>query len=72
MKRIIFINQVTGPLLIDMINVFVEKKYEVILYTGKIERTTRDLDIRVKVRKLCLYRKNNNFQSLLKMYKNHI
>jgi len=65
MSTIIFVNQVTGPLLIDMINVFVEKKYEVILYTGKIERTTRDLDIRVKVRKLCLYRKNNNFQRLL-------
>ena len=59
MKRIVFINQVAGPLLIDMINVFVEKKYEVILYTGKIEKTTRDLDARVKIRKLCLYRKNN-------------
>ena len=65
MKRIIFINQVAGPLLIDMINVFVEKKYEVILYTGKIEKTTRDLDARVKIRKLCLYRKNNNFKRLL-------
>jgi len=65
MKRIIFVNQVTGPLMIDMINVFVEKKYKVILYTGKIEKTTRDLDARVKVRKLCLYRKDNNLKRLL-------
>jgi glycosyltransferase involved in cell wall biosynthesis len=65
MKRIVFVNQVAGPLLIDMINVFVKKKYEVILYTGKIEKTTRDLDARTKVRKLCLYRKNNNFKRLL-------
>ena len=64
MKRIVFVNQVTGPLLIDMINVFVKKKYEVILYTGKVEKTTRDLDARVKVRKLCIYRKNNNFKRL--------
>jgi len=65
MSTIVFVNQVTGPLLIDMINVFVEKKYKVILYTGKIEKITRDLDARVKVRRLCLYRKNNNFQRLL-------
>jgi len=65
MSTIIFVNQVTGPLLIDMVNVFVENKHEVILYTGKIEKTTRELDARVKVRRLCLYRKNNNFQRLL-------
>jgi glycosyltransferase involved in cell wall biosynthesis len=64
MNRIIFINQVTGPLLIDMINVFVEKKCEVILYTGEIIKTSDDLHRRVKVRKFCPYKKNNNLNRL--------
>ena len=55
MNRIIFINQETGPLLIDMINVFAEEKYNIILYTGEIRRTSIDLNPRVKIRKLCKY-----------------
>jgi len=64
MNRIIFINQETGPLLIDMINVFAEEKYNIILYTGEIRRTSIDLNPRVKIRKLCKYRKNNNLNRL--------
>ena len=64
MKHIIFINQVTGPLLIDMVNVFAEKNYVVNLYTGEISKTTTDLDKRVLVKKLTKYKKNNNFYRL--------
>ena len=62
MKRIIFINQVTGPLMIDMLNVFIEKKCDVILYTGEISKTSDDLHGKVKVRKLISYKKDNNFK----------
>ena len=64
MSKIIFINQETGPLLIDMINVFADKKSKIILYTGEVIKTSEDLDGRVKVRKLCRYKKNNNLVRL--------
>ena len=64
MNRIIFLNQETGPLLIDMINVFAENNIIIILYTGEIIKTSTDLNPRVKVRKLCKYRKNNNLNRL--------
>ena len=65
MKNIIFINQVTGPLLIDMVNVFAEKDHKVILYTGEISKTSDDLDQRVIVKKLTTYKKNNNGNRLV-------
>lgn len=64
MKHIIFINQVTGPLLIDMVNVFANNNYKVDLYTGEVSKTTIDLDKRVFVKKLTKYQKNNNFLRL--------
>jgi len=65
MKNIIFINQVTGPLLIDMVNVFAEKDHKVILYTGEISKTSNDLDQRVIVKKLTTYKKDNNVNRLV-------
>ena len=64
MKHIIFINQVTGPLLIDMVNVFANNNYKVDLYTGEVSKTTSDLDKRVFVKKLTKYQKNNNLLRL--------
>lgn len=60
MHRIIFVNQEAGPLLIDMINVLVDKGFDVVLYTGQIIKTSIDLNENVKVRKLCEYKKYNN------------
>ena len=65
MKKIIFINQETGPLLIDMINEVCKKKIDTVLYTGEVIKTYAELDSRVKVRKLKIYRKNNNFQRII-------
>lgn len=57
-KHYIFINQVTGPLFIDILNAFVEKNYSVTLYTGKIEKTYAELDPNVHVRKLVSYKRD--------------
>ena len=63
-KNIIFINQETGPLLIDMINHCVKNDVNAVLYTGKVIKTYADLDDRVKIRNLCTYRKDNAFNRI--------
>jgi glycosyltransferase involved in cell wall biosynthesis len=65
MNRVIFINQVTGPLLIDILNVYAKKDCEVILYTGLVTKTYAELSDSVKTRKLCSYRRNNSLNRLL-------
>lgn len=60
LNKIIFVNQEAGPLLIDMINVFVIKGFDVVLYTGEVVKTSVDLDRKVKVRLFCRYKKQNN------------
>ena len=60
MKKIIFINQEAGPLLIDMINVVAKNDIAIILYTGEVIKTYAELDSGVKVRRLCKYKKSNN------------
>jgi glycosyltransferase involved in cell wall biosynthesis len=60
LRRIIFVNQEAGPLLIDMINVFAKNGFDVVLYTGQVIKTSVDLDERVKVRRLCRYKKSTN------------
>jgi len=61
MRKIIFLNQETGPLLIDIINVFSNNGYNVILYTGEVITTYSTLHKGVKVRRLTRYNKSNNF-----------
>lgn len=65
MRRIIFVNQEAGPLLIDMANVFAQNRFEVVLYTGQVIKTSVDLDERIKVRSLCRYKKHNNIARLI-------
>lgn len=64
-KKIIFINQETGPLLIDIINVFSNQNFKIILYTGNVIETYANLNHSVKIRKCITYKKNNNFMRLL-------
>ena len=64
-KKIIFINQETGPLLIDIINVFSNQNFKIILYTGNVIETYAKLNHSVKIRKCITYKKNNNFIRLL-------
>ena len=65
MKKIIFINQEAGPLLIDMINVFAKKNISIILYTGEVIKTYAELDQDVKIRKLAKYKKSNNIYRVI-------
>ena len=44
MKKIIFINQETGPLLIDMINIFATKGFNITLYTGEVIKTYENIN----------------------------
>lgn len=59
-KKIIFINQETGPLLIDIINVFAKENFNIILYTGKVIETYAKLDKNIKIKKFVTYKKQNN------------
>ena len=64
MKKIIFINQEAGPLLIDMINIFATKGFNITLYTGEVIKTYENINSNVRIRKLCKYRKDNHFYRL--------
>ena len=64
MNKIIFINQESGPLMIDIVNRFSNSNLNTILYTGKIIETYSKLNSNVKVRHLCVYKKHNNFARL--------
>ena len=64
MKNIIFINQDVGPLSIDIINSFINKKFNVLLYTGKITKTYASLNKNVKIRKLIPYKRSYIFSRI--------
>lgn len=66
--KIIFVNQVTGPLLIDIINVFLKNNCEVILYTGRIEKTYADFYKSFKIRYLKNYKRNNSFNRIISWF----
>ncbi|MBI9070769.1 MAG: glycosyltransferase family 4 protein [Melioribacteraceae bacterium] len=59
MNKYIFINQVTGPLFIDILNVFSRKGEDVALYTGEVEKASKELHENVKVSYFTKYRRNN-------------
>ena len=58
---IIFINQVTGPLMIDMINAYLKDNINIILYTGKIEKTYSDFNKKINIRFLKKYNRSSAF-----------
>lgn len=65
MKKIICVNQVAGPLMIDMLNVLARNKCDVVLYTGEIAKTSTSLSEDVKVKKLIRYKKSNPMARVL-------
>ena len=58
---IIFINQVTGPLMIDMFNAYLKDNINIILYTGKIEKTYSDFNKKINIRFLKKYNRSSAF-----------
>lgn len=64
-KRIILINQATGPLFIDMANEYVKKYNDVTLVTGKVMSTYAELDSKINV---VLKKEYNNLKNLSRIY----
>ena len=64
-KKIILINQVTGPLFIDIANQYIRKYSEVTLVTGSIEQTYATLNKNIKI---VLKQKYNRKKSYLRIF----
>ena len=64
-RRIFFLNQEAGPLLIDMVNVFAKNGFDVVIYTGQVIKTSTELNESIEVKRLCKYRKKNSFQRVV-------
>ena len=64
-KKITLLNQVTGPLFIDIANKYAEIYDEVILVTGIIEPTYASLDDKVKVVYKTTYKRNKSYLRIL-------
>lgn len=48
-KRVVLINQVTGPLFIDIANQYINNHYDVVLVTGAVEETYATLDSKIRI-----------------------
>lgn len=59
MKSIILVNQVLGPLFIDIANFYYQSGFKVTILTGKIEETGASLDPAIEVKKIIQYRRKN-------------
>lgn len=64
-KRAILINQVTGPLFIDIANAYCKKYQEVILFTGTVEETYSKLNKTIKVIYKTKYNRNKSINRLV-------
>lgn len=64
MKKIVFINQEAGYLMIDIINAYVKEGYDCILITGRLIERNKLLDKKVKVEKIIRYNRKNLIQRL--------
>ena len=60
-KKATLFNQVTGPLFIDIANVYAKEFERVILVTGSIEPTSAQLDSRIEVIMKCKYKRNKGY-----------
>ena len=59
MKNVILVNQVTGPMFVDLSNAYVKAGYRVVLLTGQVERAGNELDNSIRIVKLNKYRRNS-------------
>ena len=65
MKRIILINQVAGPMFVDIANRYVQLGYEVRLLTGQLKEVGNKIDLAVKLNKCVKYRRNNHLSRIV-------
>ena len=61
----ILVNQVTGPMFIDMANYFIETGYALYLLTGQLEKTGNEMNPLVKVIRLTKYKRNNSILRII-------
>ena len=64
-RQIVFINQATGYLTIDIVNAFAEYFDEVVLITGSVRVQDTPLDHRIKIVKIVRYDRGNNFRKMI-------
>lgn len=64
-QRIVFINQATGYLTIDIVNAFAGYFDEVVLITGSIRVQDTHLDHRIKTEKIIRYDRGSNFKKMI-------
>jgi len=64
-RKIVFINQATGYLTIDIVNAFAAYFDEVVLITGSVRVQDTVLDHRIRTEKIVLYDRGNNFKKLI-------
>lgn len=64
-KKITLFNQVTGPLFIDMANVYAEKYEEVILVTGAIISSHVELDKKITIVYQTKYKRNKGYLRII-------
>jgi len=64
MRKIVFVNQATGYLTIDILNKFVGEFDEVALITGSIRIQDDKLDPRIKVSRIIKYNRGSNFNKV--------
>ena len=65
MKNITLINQVTGPLFIDIANAFSERNVSTQLYTGQVEKTYADISKAVTTKKCYGYDRSTSIKRIL-------
>lgn len=65
MKRVVLVNQSTGYLMIDIVNAYAEAYDDVVLLAGSIKVTERQLDEKVKVKKIVTYNRNSSIKRLI-------
>lgn len=63
-RKIVFINQDSGYLMIDIINKYVEEGYECSLISGRIVERRNPLDKSVKISKIIRYNRNSILQRI--------
>ncbi len=64
MKKIVFINQDSGYLMIDIVNAHVAKGYECVLITGRLVERNSKLSESVKVKRIIAYNRSSTFRRL--------
>ena len=65
LRRLVFINQATGYLTIDIVNAFVSYFDEIVLITGSVRVQDTPLDHRIRLESIVRYNRGSNFKKMV-------